>query len=127
MQQFPRRSLDPIAEEITPVDHEILRHGGTSSNIERLPSRLQRSKRASTDIRQQLEDLVYDVSYLRAELQWQKESKQALLQFQEDVFRIFHMIEDMLVQVTARLRDSEQRYFQVLGFETPGGNDGGMI
>ncbi|KAE8334776.1 hypothetical protein BDV24DRAFT_156598 [Aspergillus arachidicola] len=127
MHQFPRRSLDPITEEITPVDHEILRHGGTSSSIERLPSRLQRSKRASTDIRQQLEDLVYDASYLRAELQWQKESKQALLQFHEDMFRIFHMIEDMLVQVTARLRDSEQRYFEVLGFEAHGGNDGGMI
>ncbi|GMF77638.1 hypothetical protein BDV38DRAFT_270109 [Aspergillus pseudotamarii] len=127
MQQFPRRSLDPITEEITPVDHEILRHGGTSSSIERLPSRLRRSKRASTDIRQQLEDLVYDASYLRAELQWQKESKQALLQFHEDMFRIFHKIEDMLVQVTARLRDSEQRYFEVLGFEAHGGNDGGMI
>ncbi|KAE8308570.1 hypothetical protein RU639_013140 [Aspergillus parasiticus] len=127
MHQFPRRSLDPITEEITPVDHEILRHGGTSSSIERLPSRLQRSKRASTDIRQQLEDLVYDASYLRAELQWQKESKQALLQFHEDIFRIFHTIEDMLVQVTARLRDSEQRYFEVLGFEAHGGNDGGMI
>ncbi|KAE8396866.1 hypothetical protein BDV37DRAFT_293109 [Aspergillus pseudonomiae] len=127
MQQFPRRSLDPITEEITPVDHEILRHGGTSSSIERLPSRLQRSKRASTDIRQQLEDLVYDASYLRAELQWQKESKQALLQFHEEMFHIFHKIEDMLVQVTARLRDSEQRYFEVLGFEAHGGNDGGMI
>ncbi|KAE8133859.1 hypothetical protein BDV38DRAFT_274047 [Aspergillus pseudotamarii] len=127
MHQFPRRSLDPITEEITPVDHEILRHGGTSSSIERLPSRLQRSKRASTDIRQQLEDLVYDASYLRAELQWQKESKQALLQFHEDMFRIFHTIEDMLVQVAARLRDSEQRYFEVLGFEAHGGNDGGMI
>ncbi|KAE8383878.1 hypothetical protein BDV26DRAFT_287292 [Aspergillus bertholletiae] len=127
MHQFPRRSLDPITEEITPVDHEILRHGGTSSSIERLPSRLQRSKRASTDIRQQLEDLVYDASYLRAELQWQKESKQALLQFHEDMFRIFHMVEDMLVQVTTRLRDSEQRYFEVLGFEAHGGNDGGMI
>ncbi|KAA8647905.1 hypothetical protein EYZ11_011478 [Aspergillus tanneri] len=127
MNQFPRRSLDPIAEEITPVDHEILRHGGTSSNIERLPSRLQRSKRASMDVQQQLEDLVYDVSYLRAELQWQKESKQALLQFQEDMFRIFHMIEDMLVQVTARLHNSEQRYFQLLGFKANGGDDGGMI
>ncbi|KAF5861171.1 hypothetical protein ETB97_000545 [Aspergillus alliaceus] len=126
MQHFPRRSLEPITEEVTPVDHEILRHGGTSSNIERLPSRLQRSKRVSTDLRRQLEDLTYDVSNLRAELQWQKESKQALLQFQEDVFRIFHMIEDMLVQVTARLRDSEQRYFQVLGFEGNSG-DGGMI
>ncbi|KAB8213121.1 hypothetical protein BDV33DRAFT_197091 [Aspergillus novoparasiticus] len=126
MKHFPRRALDPITEEITPVDHEILRHGGTSSNIERLPSRLRRSKQVSTYLRQQLEDLTYEGSYLRAKLQWQKESKQALLQFQEDVSRIFHLNEEMLVQVTARLRDSERRYFQVLGFESKS-VEGGMI
>ncbi|OJJ83549.1 uncharacterized protein ASPGLDRAFT_48096, partial [Aspergillus glaucus CBS 516.65] len=63
---FPHRSLEPISEEVSPTDHEILRYGGTSSSLERLPSRLQQSKRASTDLRQQLEELAYEASYLRA-------------------------------------------------------------
>ena len=34
LQSFPRRSLDPILEEISPTDHEILRGGGMSSSLE---------------------------------------------------------------------------------------------
>lgn len=124
---FPRRSLEPISEEVSPTDHEILRCGGTSSSLERLPSRLQQSKRASTDLRQQLEELAYEASYLRAELQWQKESKQALLHFREEVFGVFHLLEDALVQVTTRLRDSEQRYISLWGRSSGGGENGGMI
>ncbi|KAA8641635.1 uncharacterized protein ATNIH1004_011771 [Aspergillus tanneri] len=127
MQHFPRRSLETISEEITPADHEVLRHGCTTSSIERLPSRLQQSKRTSKDLRQQLEELVYEVSYLRAEVQWHKESKNALLQFQEETFRIFHLMEDALVQVTARLRNAEQQYFSLMGMKTNEVYDGDMI
>ena len=97
MQQFPRRSLEPISEEITPTDHKVRGYGGTTSTIERLPSRLQQLKRSSTDLHQQLEDLAYEISYLRAELQWQRESRQVLLRFQEQMFRMFHTMEEALV------------------------------
>ena len=126
-QSFPRRSLDPILEEISPTDHEILRGGGTSSSLERLPSRLQQSKQAPTDLRQQLEDLVYEVSYLKAELQWQKESKQALLHFREEMFQTFHFLENALIQVTMRLHDSEQQYLSLSGFSSVGHNQGGWF
>lgn len=126
-QPFPRRSLDPILEEISPTDHEILRGGGTSSSLERLPSRLQQSKQASTDLHQQLEDLVYEVSYLKAELQWQKESKQAMIHFREEIFQTFHFLENALIQVTMRLHDSEQQYLSLWGLSSVGHNQGGMI
>lgn len=71
--------LEPITEEITPADHHVFCFGGTTSNLERLSSQLQRSKRSSPDLRKQLEDLVYETSYLKAELQWHKETKQILL------------------------------------------------
>ncbi|KAL4817216.1 hypothetical protein BDW67DRAFT_160038 [Aspergillus spinulosporus] len=115
MQQFPRHSLEPISEEITPTDHRVLGYGGTTSSIERLPSRLQRSKRSSRDLPQQLEDLTYEISYLRAELQWQRESRQAFLRFQEQMFRMFHTMEEALVQVTTALQQCEERYFSLLG------------
>ncbi|THC88073.1 hypothetical protein EYZ11_012480 [Aspergillus tanneri] len=89
MQHFPRRSLETISEEITPADHEVLRHGCTTSSIERLPSRLQQSKRTSKDLRQQLEELVYEV--------------------------------------TARLRNAEQQYFSLMGMKTNEVYDGDMI
>lgn len=124
------RRLYSISEEITPAEDQILRHGGTSSSLERLPSRLQQSKRSSVDFRQQIENLVYEVSYLRGELQWQKESKQALLQLQERMFEIFHSMEDALVQVTTRLEESERRYLDLWGVNGENGNSGdkgGMI
>ncbi|PWY96032.1 hypothetical protein BO94DRAFT_455823 [Aspergillus sclerotioniger CBS 115572] len=116
--------LYSISEEITPIDDYIRRHGGTSSNIERLPSRLQQSKRSSIDLKQQLKDLTYEVSYLKAELQWHKESKQALLEFKEQVSEIFHRIEDALVQATIRLTEAEQRYLNLWGLNTGGDMDG---
>ena len=127
MNKFHRSPLNPISEEITPVDHEILRHGGTSSNIERLPSRLKQSKRSSTDLRQQIEGLVYEVSYLKAELQWQKESRQILQQFQERTFQLFHMIEDALAQATSKLHESERRYLNVWKLDTAEVNSGAMF
>jgi predicted RNase H-like nuclease (RuvC/YqgF family) len=127
MNQFHRNPLNPISEEITPADHEILRHGGTSSNIERLPSRLKQSKRSSTDLRQQIESLVYEVSYLKAELQWQKESRQILQQFQERMFQLFHMMEDALAQATSKVHESERHYLNVWKLDKAEVNNSGMF
>ena len=91
----------------------------------KLPSRLQQSKQASTDARQQLEELMYEVSYLQAELQWQKGSKQAMIHFWEEIFQTFHFLENALIQVTMRLHDSEQQYLSLSGFSSVGHNQGG--
>ena len=120
--RFPAVPLIPFWKE-----SKILRGGGTSSSLERLPSRLQQSKQAPTDLRQQLEDLVYEVSYLKAELQWQKESKQALLHFREEIFQTFHFLENAIIQVTIRLRESEQKYLGLWGLSPVGSKEGGMI
>ena len=93
----------------------------------RLPSRLQQSKQASTDVHQQLEDLMYEVSYLKAELQWLKGSKQAMIHFRGEIFQTFHILENALIQVTMRLHDSEQQYLSLSGFSSVGHNQGWMI
>lgn len=116
---FNRRTLEPISEEITPTDHDILRHGGTSSNIERLPSRIQRSKLSSPNSRQKIEDLAYEVSYLKAEVQWQKENKQIFLQFHQRIFDIFRAMEDALTQTCIRMEESEKRYLDLWDIERP--------
>ena len=93
----------------------------------KLPSRLQQSKQASTDARQQLEELMYEDSYLQAELQWQKGSKQAMIHFWEEIFQTFHFLENALIQVTMRLHDSEQQYLSLSGFSSVGHNQGGWF
>ncbi|KAF4265752.1 hypothetical protein KXX16_005723 [Aspergillus fumigatus] len=111
-------SLYSIAEEITPQDHEILLHGGTSSNIERLPSRLQMKKtQHPRSMKKQIEDLAYEVSYLKAEVAWHAESKRALLQLQEQMYHLFYKMEDALVKVNTRLQEAEQRYLSLWGIK----------
>ncbi|CDM36271.1 unnamed protein product [Penicillium roqueforti FM164] len=124
MSRYTGQRLDPISEEITPVDHQILCLGGTSSNLERLQSRLQCVKRQSPDFKTQLEETAYEMGYLRAELQWHKETKQILLQFQERVFDIFSSLEDALTQATARLHESEQQYLMLWGSNSRSGAGG---
>ncbi|KAL4948717.1 hypothetical protein BDW69DRAFT_198672 [Aspergillus filifer] len=118
-------SLYSIPEEITPQDHQILCHGGTSSNLERLPSRLQQSKAPTT--KHEIEDLAYEISYLKAELSWNTESKQALLQFQEEMYMVFCKIDNALAQLSARLQGAEQRYLNLWGVAANHDNNGGMI
>ncbi|KAE8396947.1 hypothetical protein BDV37DRAFT_289844 [Aspergillus pseudonomiae] len=127
MEYHQQTTLYPIAEEITPQDHHILRHGGTSSNIERLPSRLRQSKSPPRSLKKQVEDMAYEVSYLKAELLWHAETKQALLQFQDQMYDIFNKMEDALVQVNVRLRDAENRYLEIWGLNGRECRSGEMI
>jgi chromosome segregation ATPase len=120
------RQLDPITEEITPADHYVLCCGGTSSNLELLPSRLRKSKNTSPDLRKQIEELAYESSYLRAELKWHKETKQILLDLQERVHDIFQTMEDTLARAAARLHESERRYFQLWELD-PASEEGGRF
>jgi hypothetical protein len=54
-------------------------------------------------MKKHIKDLIYKASYLKAELLWHSKSKQALLQLQEQMYQLFHRMEDALIQVTARL------------------------
>lgn len=126
MNRYSSQRLQPISEEVTPTDHQVLCLGGTSSNLEKLPSRLQRAKRASPDLNARLEELTYESSYLKAELQWHKETKQILLQFQENMFDVFTSMEDALSAATARLKESEHQYL-MLWKSTWGSESGGRF
>ncbi|OKP09729.1 hypothetical protein PENSUB_4881 [Penicillium subrubescens] len=53
------------------------------------------------------------MSYLKAELQWHKETKQILLQLQERMYAVFNSLEDALSQATARLHESERQYLDL--------------
>jgi hypothetical protein len=109
-------NLYPIEEEITPLDHWILSAGGSTSHLERLPSRLQESKKQrSTGVREELEQLVYENSYLRAELAWNQEARRTLMELQDSCFQATTALRDALVQANSRLKECEQRYLELWG------------
>ncbi|GAA5230765.1 hypothetical protein GCM10025794_36660 [Massilia kyonggiensis] len=68
-------------------------------------------------MKKQIEDLAYEVSYLKAEVAWHAESKRALLQLQEQMYHLFYKMEDALVKVNTRLQEAEQRYLSLWGIK----------
>jgi chromosome segregation ATPase len=115
MAQTPNK-LYPIEEEITPLEHQILLAGGSSSKLERLPSRLKQWKdQRSTSLREEIEELAYENSYLKAELAWNQEARRALMEFHEKTFEAATMIRESLIEVNHRLRESEDRYLELWG------------
>jgi hypothetical protein len=78
-------------------------------------------------MKKQIEDLAYEVSYLKAELAWHAESKRALLHLQEQMYQIFHRMEDALVQVNVHLQEAEQRYLSLWGIDAHHDRSGEMI
>jgi hypothetical protein len=66
-------------------------------------------------MKKQIEDLAYKASCLKVEVSWHSKSKQALLQLQEQMYYLFHRMEDALIQVTARLQEAEQCYLGLKG------------
>lgn len=77
-------------------------------------------------MKKQIEELAYEVSYLKAEVSWHSESKQAFLQFQEQMYQLFHKMEDALAEVNIRLQEAEQRYLGFWGL-TANANAGASV
>ncbi|KAF5014890.1 hypothetical protein F66182_13970 [Fusarium sp. NRRL 66182] len=115
MDPFNPSPLYPI-EEVTPIDHQILNAGGSTSILDRLPSRLQQSKgQRSLSIRDELEELAYENSYLKAELAWNKETRQVLIQLREKALEAMSILEEALADTTSQLRRCDERYLELWG------------
>jgi hypothetical protein len=127
MEHFKANPLYPI-EEVTPIDHQILNAGGSTSNLDRLPSRLQQTKgQRSLSVRDELEELAYENSYLKAELAWNKETRQALIQLREKTLEAMTILEEALTETTFQLHQCDERYLELWGIAPYGQNSGGMI
>ncbi|EED22515.1 conserved hypothetical protein [Talaromyces stipitatus ATCC 10500] len=106
MDRFKSSPLYPI-EEVTPVDHQILHVGGSTSTLDRLPSRLQQSKsQRSLSLRDELEELAYENSYLKAELAWNKETRQVLMHLHGRTLEAVSILSEALTETTSQLRRS---------------------
>jgi predicted nuclease with TOPRIM domain len=116
------------AEEVTPVDHQIFHAGGSTSTLDRLPSRLQLSKsQKSLSLRDEMEELAYENSYLKAELTWNQETRQVLMQLHERTSEVASALSEVLTEATAQLRRCEERYLELWGIAPGSRIPDGMI
>lgn len=103
-------------ETFTRIDHFIFRKGGATSNTERLPSQLRESKKVMyPDPKKRIEELTYEVGYLRAELSFYKESNQALHELQQRLYDILRTMDEMLSQTNSALKQCTERYLKIWG------------
>ena len=127
MDSFKSSLLYPI-EEMTPLDHQILRVGGSTSTLDQLPSRLQQSKsQRSLGLRDELEELAYENSYLKAELAWNKETRQVLMRLHGRTLEAVSSLREALTETTSQLRRCEERYLELWGIAPGCQNPKGMI
>ena len=131
---------------LTPLDHIVLQNGGHTSNTERLPIFLQKSK---FDKPPGFGDLQYQIGRLRQEIAWYQEGHESLMGlffetrdnyrdlrnclkdmehqsenardqtvvFKKNIEYVSDMIQRSLQRVSHRLSTSENRLLQSLGID----------
>jgi predicted NAD-dependent protein-ADP-ribosyltransferase YbiA (DUF1768 family) len=74
-------------------------------------------------VREELEQLAYENSYLRAELAWNQEARRVLMELQEKTFQATAIIREALVETNHRLKECERHYLELWGVgpENPDG------
>jgi hypothetical protein len=102
--------------EVTPLDHAIARHHGTTSNLDCLPHRLRISKeQVSATPMQRIHELTRENGYLREELAMYKDTRTALRELQERTKQAHQILNDALQDVSRRLARSERRLLDYWG------------
>lgn len=83
---FRKRPLSAKAGDVTPLDHWITRHGGTTSSFEELPHRIKSSKTHNPlSLEERVEELTREKGFLLQEMMYQKETRAAEMRFLEKV------------------------------------------
>ncbi|MCJ1355982.1 MAG: hypothetical protein MMC33_005976 [Icmadophila ericetorum] len=127
---FRERPKSRKAGDITPLDHQIARHGGTTSSYEELPHRLKESKQHEplTD-KEQVVELTYEKSYLLKELACLKDTRAANVRFLEKVAKLRGEMEAILIEFDSALEErsreqarAESELFSYWGIEFSDGS-----
>ena len=104
--------------EISKLDARIAEHGGTSSRLEMLPDRLQKSKVAMPQgYQQQLDALIRENGYLRQEISYHEESRSAMLHFHNQVLEAHRNLQAALDELKKNVARAEGRILRFWGVE----------
>ena len=104
------RSMSTKANALLPIDGRISDLGGTTSTLECLPHRLRISKTTErVTPHQSIEELTRETGYLREELAYHKEARDAYLKFFEITQQAQRDLHNAIAEVSRRVAISEQR------------------
>ncbi len=114
--------------EITPLDHTIERHNGTTSNLDCLPHRLRISKQqTAVSPMQRIHELTRENGYLREELAMYKETRGALRDLQEKSKKAHQILNDALQDVSRKIARSERRLLDYWGVNIDGASEEAIV
>ena len=107
--------------EITNLDARIAQAGGTSSRIELQPHRLRQAKiQPPPSAATQLDDLVRENGYLRQEIVFYQESRNAMLAFHSQALEAYRGLQSALKEVSEKLAMAEGRLEKYWGIPLNG-------
>ena len=118
-----QKNADPTADqppEITSLDARIARAGGTSSRLELQPHRLRETKAQPCTAESQLNDLIRENGYLRQEIVFYQESRNAMLAFHSQSLEAYHGLQKALRDLSEKLVMAEVRLERYWGIPLHG-------
>lgn len=107
--------------EITSLDARIAQAGGTSSRVELQPHRLRQTKIQHHDTATaQLEDLIRENGYLRQEIVFYQESRNAMLAFHSQALEVYQGLHSAMKELSEKLAKAEGRIEKYWGISLNG-------
>ena len=113
MDQQQRKALEQ-PPEITRLDAHIAKAGGTSSGLDMMSHRLKDAKKTNN---RTTEDLVRENSYLREEIVFYKEARNAMAAFHAKIFQSFGILQSALKDVSDKMAASEENLLEYWGVD----------
>lgn len=114
--------------EITKLDARIAREGGASSTLDMLPASLQRGKPvAKQSSHGYIRDLVYENDYLRQEIVYYKESREAMLAFHQQTLKSFQVLQTALKELSDKMARSEEFMLRYWGIDVNNANEDDLV
>ena len=119
-----RRPQEQTPPEITDLDARIAKGGGTSSNLEMLPIYLRESKELQRHRGKRLvDDLVRENGYLRQEIVYYKEARNAMLEFHSQVMATLQVLQRAREVLSEKMARSEGEILEYWGIDISEGDD----
>ena len=103
-------SLKDSPPELTSLDARIANAGGTSSRIELQPHRLHQEKdKAEKSTSSVIRDLVRENGYLRQEIVYYQESRNAMLAFHSECMQSYNILQVAFKELSEKMAIAEGR------------------
>lgn len=110
--------------EITKLDARIAKEGGISSTIDLLPCSLQKAK---TEEKRSTGELILENNYLRQEIVYYKQSREAMMAFHTQTLKSFNLLQTALQGLSNKVASAEELMLRYWGIDINNVEDDDVI